>query len=166
MGMWISTGVGPFRVGRTFRSGGSPDPKSQGAIRLIALYFLLLLVALFVVPPVAAVLIIGFPVMFITAVAMEVKARRGVRKPGKLVLKLLEHGDWNDAQTQDAMVRRAHWCAARRAKGQKIDHTARLVLRRRPDLEYVIYPERRPIGELPFLTEADREWLRQHTPEV
>jgi hypothetical protein len=160
--MWIGTRVGPLYVGRRIGGGQSADPQSEGAKRLIAVYFLLILVTFFTVPVVTAVLIVGFPIMFIAAMIMEVRHRADVAEEavsGVKTVRTANPGRLGNAGGPGFWEARADMLRAKHLAGRKITNQAKTVIRKRPDLEYVIYPERRPVDPFPFFSEQDREWF-------
>lgn len=152
--MWIGTRVGPLYVGRRLGGGQSADPQSEGAKRLIAGYFLLLLVTFFTVPVVTGVLVIGFPVMFIAAMIMEVTHRGHVAEEAVSGIKT------------DKDERRAQIYRVQHLAGRTVTHRAAKLIARRPDLEFVVYPERKPVDPYQFLTEEDRAWYERFGGDI
>ena len=150
--MWIGTRVGPLYVGRRIGGGPTADPQSEGVRRLVGVYFLLVLITFFTVPAVTAVLIIGLPVMFITAVVMEMRHRADVAEEAVSGL---------DKDERTAQIYRVQHLA-----GRTVVHRAAKLIARRPDLEYVIFPERKPVDPHQFFTPEDQEWFERYSGQV
>jgi hypothetical protein len=152
MGMWISTGIGPFRVG-TSLGGGKPSPPStplQKRQHRNALITLGVCLAFGWVSP--------FLMIFVTFVAIGISGvvteRNWNRRlaTGPNPARILNAGGEGFYEAQAQRLRGQHLA------GKKITHRAAQIIAARPDLEYVIYPERR-VDPNEYLTAEDKDWL-------
>src|SRR5882724_5027854 len=172
MAGWISTGVGPFGVGTRIGGGKQRELRSPFARGAIGIWGLLVIITFLTVPVVSAFLIVGLIPLFIACMIAEVthktpeqKAERAKNKAATrdpaLALSQVGQPAWYEAQA--ANLRAQHLA------GRKITHRARTVIKNRPDLEYVIYPERKPVDPFQFFSESDRAWYARmagDTPEA
>lgn len=146
MASWISTGIGPFRVGRSFR-GDDFEARSQFTRRVIPIWFLAILITFFTVPVVTAVLILGLFPLVIACVIAETTYRTPASKAAR--------------QAKSALELRAQHLA-----GRKVTNRAAALIRVRPELEFVIYPERKPLDPFPYFTDSDRGWFTRHGGDI
>lgn len=160
MAGWISTGIGPFRVGTRIGGGPQREPRSPFTRVALSIWFWLVLITFFTVPVVTAVLIVGLIPLFIACMIAEATHKTPEQKAEKAAtrdpaLSLLRVGSpaWYDAQA--ANLRAQHLA------GRKVTHRARTVIKNRPDLEYVIYPERKPVDPFQYFSESDRAWYER-----
>lgn len=146
MASWISTGIGPFRVGRSFQ-GNSQDPKSPFVHRALGIWFLLVIATFFTVPVLTAVLLVGLIPLIIACMVAEATHRT----PEQL----------SERQDRQALELRTQHLA-----GRKTTNRALALIRVRPELEFVIYPERKPLDPFPYFTDSDRGWFTRHGGDI
>jgi hypothetical protein len=154
MSLWIGTRIGPAYVGRSLR-GEAPEPKSPFTRAVWPIWGVLLLITFFVAPFVTAVLLLGaFPLLLACAVAETRHGKpRKVKDPGRV----MRAGLPGFYEEQAQRLRLQHLA------GRKVTNRARHIIERRPDLEYVIFPERRPVDPYQFFTPEDWQWAAQYT---